>query len=703
MATYLQLPVLRLTKYHLLLHRFLRLLDIESEAYLTVSKALSLMKNVNDKINSNVGKSMTTTHDVSPAILLKQQPNLIKKKVNTTTKLSTINLSYISSNLKRKTKSLDHDSLVRLFGQIIKQGDLFSCDTGKPNYIILFKKMLLIKELCSSKDIIYSIPCRSISYLPHSIGNDKMYKKEFTIIDYQKQQHKNNNEVSNSNNDNVVTMWRFTFKAKTLEDKEEWQSCILKCMLQSYESKNSINKIEIINKINDDDSNKHNNKNKNNEIEKRKLLHNSFKRLTEFKYSNIGGAQAAKTKMNKISASTRANSIDMASISSTTTATTTSSSSRSPSSSYRLKRFNGTDDSDYDFEFKSPKNSLLLLDTTNDKNNENLITTLSPQNQIQNKNQTAEIYEQRRMSMPFIKSPCIVRILQNKNPKKFKMETCKENFNETSPSKTISNEDLINKKPFIPIYGSKILSDKFVRQQRPLNVTASSPVEISRRSRTTDYFKKAKNDEANCDLGLSVRNFSDSIDFVDIAKQNCSSSVITDSYSYSNNENNNSSYNKKYNSRSSNESSLFYYDLNDKDYLRSGCFELKPSTLYYTFEINGKRKDNNNMNNNKQSSSIALSTPELNKTILTLPNLTDQDYLKHFSTNDLNKEKQKEAKQLNNSALSIGLMKNSTIDASTNTPHSIIDTNNNEDILKTIKSSNVNVKKLISKFENKNF
>lgn len=46
MTTYLQLPVLRITKYHLLLQRYLNLLETNSSAYNQVLEALELMKQV---------------------------------------------------------------------------------------------------------------------------------------------------------------------------------------------------------------------------------------------------------------------------------------------------------------------------------------------------------------------------------------------------------------------------------------------------------------------------------------------------------------------------------------------------------------------------------------------------------------------------------------------------------------------------------
>jgi hypothetical protein len=54
MATYLQLPVLRITKYHLLLQRYLKLLEKDSFSYNQVLEALNLMKQVNDEINKNM-------------------------------------------------------------------------------------------------------------------------------------------------------------------------------------------------------------------------------------------------------------------------------------------------------------------------------------------------------------------------------------------------------------------------------------------------------------------------------------------------------------------------------------------------------------------------------------------------------------------------------------------------------------------------
>ncbi len=56
LATYLQLPVLHITKYHLLLHRFLKLVNQEEEPalYALMCEALDLMKKVNDEINNHI-------------------------------------------------------------------------------------------------------------------------------------------------------------------------------------------------------------------------------------------------------------------------------------------------------------------------------------------------------------------------------------------------------------------------------------------------------------------------------------------------------------------------------------------------------------------------------------------------------------------------------------------------------------------------
>jgi hypothetical protein len=66
MATYLQLPVLHVTKYHLLLQRYLKLLDCDTFAHKQVLEALELMKEVNDKINKQVpGEQLKSASNIS--------------------------------------------------------------------------------------------------------------------------------------------------------------------------------------------------------------------------------------------------------------------------------------------------------------------------------------------------------------------------------------------------------------------------------------------------------------------------------------------------------------------------------------------------------------------------------------------------------------------------------------------------------------
>lgn len=85
LATYLQLPVLRITKYHLLLQRYLKLLDKESQGYRIVLEALSLMKQVNDQINNDMPKDED------------------------------------SKSYERITSTSNLQNLIKLFGSILKQ------------------------------------------------------------------------------------------------------------------------------------------------------------------------------------------------------------------------------------------------------------------------------------------------------------------------------------------------------------------------------------------------------------------------------------------------------------------------------------------------------------------------------------------------------------------------------------------------------
>ena len=89
MATYLQLPVLRITKYHLLLQRYLKLLPKDSFAYAQVLEALNLMKQVNDQIN-------------------REMPDLELDDEN-------------SDDSKQVLSTVDMQHLINLFGNVLKQ------------------------------------------------------------------------------------------------------------------------------------------------------------------------------------------------------------------------------------------------------------------------------------------------------------------------------------------------------------------------------------------------------------------------------------------------------------------------------------------------------------------------------------------------------------------------------------------------------
>jgi hypothetical protein len=66
LATYLQLPVLHITKYHLLLQRYLKLTD-KSDEYIfpVMADALCLMKKANDDINSHITDEISTNKFLS--------------------------------------------------------------------------------------------------------------------------------------------------------------------------------------------------------------------------------------------------------------------------------------------------------------------------------------------------------------------------------------------------------------------------------------------------------------------------------------------------------------------------------------------------------------------------------------------------------------------------------------------------------------
>ena len=188
LATYLQLPVLRITKYHLLLQRYLKLLEKDSFAYAQVMEALELMKQVNNQINKNMpdemgdGSSSTSSGDSNSV-------------------MSTLNIQ----------------NLINSYGTILKQGNIMLTQTKKVHYVIVFQSMLVVRKSGSPTQIMHSISNECLAFLPKTSLTKNKY---FTIIDY-----------SQAKDDE---MWQFTFKAKTIEDKKDWQSSIITCILNGY-------------------------------------------------------------------------------------------------------------------------------------------------------------------------------------------------------------------------------------------------------------------------------------------------------------------------------------------------------------------------------------------------------------------------------------------------------------------------------------
>ena len=93
LATYLQLPVLRITKYHLLLQRYLKLLEKDSFAYVQVYEALELMKQVNNQINKNMPDDYNNGSDNNSS----------------------------NSGIEGVTSTLNIQNLINTFGSILKQ------------------------------------------------------------------------------------------------------------------------------------------------------------------------------------------------------------------------------------------------------------------------------------------------------------------------------------------------------------------------------------------------------------------------------------------------------------------------------------------------------------------------------------------------------------------------------------------------------
>lgn len=114
---------MHLTKYHLLLKRYTKLLnENHDKEYKSMSQALNLMESVNDQINSNL-----TGLETDQKIILEQNECLSQD----------LSLNY---------------------GEIIKEGELFLVETKKTHYAFLYENLFLIKKSFNSTKIIHSIP-----------------------------------------------------------------------------------------------------------------------------------------------------------------------------------------------------------------------------------------------------------------------------------------------------------------------------------------------------------------------------------------------------------------------------------------------------------------------------------------------------------------------------------------------------------------
>lgn len=198
MATYLQLPVLRITKYHLLLHRYLKLQDKESPAYQHVLEALELMRQVNDQINNDMPDN---TFDQG------NNNNNNGKTSAAPTTLTTLNLT-------------------SLFGSVLKQGDLIMTDTNSSHHVVVFQTIFLVRQDDCNSKVINTITNDCLGFSPITAqSNLKHWKRCFSVIDYNKSD----------------TICQFTFRSASAEDKKAWQSAILSCMLNGYGKKISEN------------------------------------------------------------------------------------------------------------------------------------------------------------------------------------------------------------------------------------------------------------------------------------------------------------------------------------------------------------------------------------------------------------------------------------------------------------------------------
>lgn len=194
MATYLQLPVLRITKYHLLLQRYLKAQEKDSIAYRHVMDALELMRQVNDQINRDMPEF---------------DENENSKENYRSSNLTTLNLT-------------------SLFGSVLKQGYLLMTESSTTHHVVVFQTMFLIRQSDCNSKIINTITNDSLGFSPITVNSGlKNWKKCFSVIDY------NQNKSEN--------ICQFTFRANSSEEKKSWQSAILSCMLNGYGKKISEN------------------------------------------------------------------------------------------------------------------------------------------------------------------------------------------------------------------------------------------------------------------------------------------------------------------------------------------------------------------------------------------------------------------------------------------------------------------------------
>lgn len=152
MATYLQLPVLRITKYHLLLQRYLKVQDKDSVAYRYVLEALELMRQVNDQINRDMPEF--------------SKADSVQESGSCSNNLTTLNLT-------------------ALFGSVLKQGQLVLTDSGHGHHIVVFQTMFLIRETDATSKIINTITNDCLGFSPVTQNSGyKNWKKCFSVIDY---------------------------------------------------------------------------------------------------------------------------------------------------------------------------------------------------------------------------------------------------------------------------------------------------------------------------------------------------------------------------------------------------------------------------------------------------------------------------------------------------------------------------------------